>query len=64
MPALLTGLGVVAVRRSSRWLLTLVVVAYGIGVFLAMASIGMFFLPSLLAIVLAQWRTGAEVSTP
>jgi hypothetical protein len=25
---------------------------------------GMFFLPSLLAIVLAQWRTGAEVSTP
>jgi amino acid transporter len=64
VPALLTGLGVAAARRSSRRLLTLVVVAYGIGVLLAMASIGVFFLPSLLAIVLARWRSGAVVPTP
>jgi hypothetical protein len=64
VPALLTGLGVAAVRRSSRPVLTLVVVTYGIGVLLAMASIGMFFLPSLLAILLAQWRIGVEASAP
>lgn len=64
VPVLLTGVGVAAARRSARRVLTLVVVAYGIGLFLAMASIGIFFLPSLLAIVLALWRTRVEASTP
>jgi len=63
VPVILTGLGVVAVRRSSRRLLTIVVVAYAIGVLLAVASIGVFFVPSLLAIVFAQRRTRAEAST-
>lgn len=60
LPVLLTALGVVAGRRSARRLFTLVVVTYGTGVLLAMASIGMFFLPSLMAIVLAQWLAGLE----
>ena len=64
LPVVLTGLGVVAGRRSARRLFTVAVVIYGAGVLLAMASIGLFFLPSLMAIVAAQWVGGVEASRP
>jgi len=62
VPVLLAGLGVAVARPSSGRRFTLLVVVYGIGVLLAMASIGIFFIPSLLALVLARWRSGADAA--
>jgi drug/metabolite transporter (DMT)-like permease len=58
VPVILSGVGVVGARRASRRLLTVVVAVYGVGLLLALASIGLFFVPSFLALLFARGRLG------
>ncbi|MGH9021713.1 MAG: hypothetical protein ACRDV9_01205 [Acidimicrobiia bacterium] len=56
VPIAFAGAGLLAARRSRRRVLTAVTVLYGTGVVLALASVGIFFLPSLGALIVARIR--------
>jgi hypothetical protein len=53
VPVLIAAAGLAAARRSNRIALTALTAVYGLGVLLALTSIGLFFAPSLIALVLA-----------
>jgi hypothetical protein len=60
LPVLLAGVGLVAVRRRRRPILVAVMVALVVFCVLALASVGLFYLPAAVALVIAVvgWRHG------
>ena len=58
LPVLLAGVGLVAVRRRHRGVLVVVMVALAAFCVLGLASVGLFFLPAAVALVVAVvgWR--------
>jgi hypothetical protein len=58
LPVLLTGMGLVAVHRRRRGILTTVLVALVAFCLLALASVGLLYLPAAAALVIAVvgWR--------
>src|SRR6266536_1943041 len=61
LPVLLAGVGLVAVRAGRRGILFTVTVALVAFCLLALASVGLFYLPAAAALVIAvvAWRQGA-----
>jgi len=57
-PVLLTGVGLVAVRAGRRGILAILTVALAAFCLLALASVGMFYLPATAALIVAAvgWR--------
>jgi hypothetical protein len=58
LPVLLAGVGLVAVRTGQRGILTTVMVALAAFCLLALASVGLLYLPTAAALVIAVvgWR--------
>jgi hypothetical protein len=58
VPVVLTGVGVLAARRGSRGPLVLLAVLFGAGVVLSAASVGVFYLPAEVALIIASIKAG------
>jgi hypothetical protein len=62
LPVLLAGIGLVAVRRRRRPILVAVMVALAAFCVLALASVGLFYLPAAVALIIAVvgWRPSSS----
>ena len=64
VPVLIASAGLMAARRSNRPALTVLTVVYGLGVLLALTSVGLFFAPSFAALLLARRQTPSGPGLP
>ncbi len=56
VPVLISSAGLITARRSKGTALTVLTIVYGVGIVLALASVGLFFAPSFAALALAARR--------